>query len=189
MVATRFWLCVLPALLLTGVGCEGSENDESKQKAASAEGAQGGSEAKESTGSTGAAPKGRKDKQADGQSAGPVAKGESFELRAAAAPQYDSGSLGQFEVTLTGRGKWHINQDFPVKVSVAAPGEVELTKRELKKSDAAEFAEEKARFEIPFTPQSKGEHRVEAEVSFAMCTPETCVPQKKKLAVKLPVSK
>jgi hypothetical protein len=40
---------------------------------------------------------------------------------------------------------------------------------------------------VPFTPSAVGTHRVEAKVSFAVCTPETCVPDTRTLSLALPV--
>ncbi len=118
---------------------------------------------------------------------GPVVNDEAFELRAAASGPYTHGQLGQFAITLTTRGEWHVNQEYPIAVELTAPSEVGLPKAELERGDAAEFGEERARFDVPFTPTAAGEHRVEAKVSFAVCTDENCIPDERTLALVLPV--
>jgi len=134
----------------------------------------------------GAADQGAAD-EGEGQAAGPVVQTDSFRLAAEPAESYPSGELGQFAITLAPRGKWHLNQSFPTAVSLSAPTGVELPKDKLAKDDAAEFGKKSARFDVPFTPSEQGEHRLEAEVNFAVCTDETCVPKTKTLAVVLPV--
>ncbi|MFW5921661.1 MAG: hypothetical protein ACOCUS_07460 [Polyangiales bacterium] len=121
------------------------------------------------------------------EASGPVVQTDSYRLAAEPEGEYAKGELGQFAITLTGQGKWYINQEFGTKVKITAPDDFELPKSELEQEEAAEFGEEKARFDVPFTPGAAGEHQLEAEVEFAMCTPETCVPKTQKLAVLLPV--
>ena len=119
--------------------------------------------------------------------AGPVVNDEAFELRAAATGPYQQGQLGQFAITLTPRGEWHVNEEYPISVELEAPAALGLPRPELERADAAEFGEERARFDVPFTPTAAGEHRVQAKVSFAVCTPENCIPDERTLALVLPV--
>jgi hypothetical protein len=111
---------------------------------------------------------------------------ESYEIRAEVDESYARGELGQFALSLEGTGKWHLNLEYPTAVELDAPEAVKLPRARLTKDDAAEFAEEKARFDIPFTPQAAGSHRLVADIDFAVCTPSTCVPKHQKLAVVLP---
>lgn len=122
-----------------------------------------------------------------GEAAGPVVVDEGFELRASTGGPYRAGELGRFGITLSGRDGWHVNQDFPIRVELTAPSGVSFPKPALERPDAAEFGEERARFDVPFTPGAAGEHRVQAKVSFAVCTEENCVPDERTLAVLLPV--
>jgi hypothetical protein len=112
----------------------------------------------------------------------------SFELKLVSAGPYKSGELGSFQVSLKPRGEYHINQDYPMKVSVnVGEAAVSLPKKQLQKADAAEYGENVARFDVPFTAEKPGEHKVQCEVDFAVCTPETCVPDTRTLALALPV--
>ncbi len=121
------------------------------------------------------------------QPAGPRVHSESFELVAKAQnAAYTTGSAAAFDVTLSGRGEWHVNQDFPVSVEVSGPEAVAFPKKKLQRSDAKEFGEERARFQVPFTPASAGDHKVQAKVSFAMCTEANCVMENHTLALNLP---
>lgn len=110
-----------------------------------------------------------------------------FELAAAPAGPYAAGKLGSFAVTLKPRGGYHVNQDFPMTISVQSNAGVEFPKEKLGKPEAAQFGEQLARFDVPFTPKAAGAHKVEAHVRFAVCTPENCIPDERTLAVVLPV--
>ena len=127
------------------------------------------------------------EKRAPEQPAGPLVEDPRFELRATAEAQYPAGQLGRFGITLTGRDGWHVNQDYPTAITLRAPSAVTFPKDRLEKTDAAEFTEPRARFDVPFTPGAAGEHRCTAEVDFAICTDETCIPVQRTLAVVLPV--
>ncbi len=88
---------------------------------------------------------------------------------------------------MSGQGEWHLNQDFPFSVEVSHDADVTMPKERLGKDDAAEFADEAARVDIPLTPTAAGEHAVSAVVSFAVCNPESCVPHTETVGVRLAV--
>jgi hypothetical protein len=111
----------------------------------------------------------------------------SFELAAVPGGPYAVGQLGSFAVSLKPRGEYHINQDYPITVSMSPATGVNLPRSEFKKADAAVFGEKLARFDVPLTPQQKGAQRLEANVRFAVCTPETCIPDERTLALVLTV--
>ncbi|MBX3249848.1 MAG: hypothetical protein KF901_21905 [Myxococcales bacterium] len=122
------------------------------------------------------------------EASGPRAEDESFTLEA--RPEeggYTTGALGRFGIHIEGRGGWHLNHEFPVSVDVTAPAGVQLPRASLSKEDAAEFVDERARFDVPFTPSAAGEHEVQAVVSFAMCNPTSCVPKTFAVALALNV--
>ncbi|MEM9074650.1 MAG: hypothetical protein AAGE52_39510 [Myxococcota bacterium] len=121
--------------------------------------------------------------------AGPTAEEDTFLVEARAEEGgYASGTLGQFAIHLAGRGEWHLNEEFPLSVEIEAPEGVSVPKTTLAKEDAAEFGEESARFDVPFTPTAAGEHRVMARVNFAVCNPQSCIPKSATLALNLPTS-
>ncbi|MCA9605188.1 MAG: hypothetical protein KC619_06320 [Myxococcales bacterium] len=110
-----------------------------------------------------------------------------FELRATATGPYTTGQEGHFGVALTPRGEYHVNQDFPMTIRPCAGEGVTLPDAELGNEDAAERTERAARFSVPFTAETAGEHRVSAVVDFAVCTPENCMPEQRTIALLLPV--
>lgn len=100
---------------------------------------------------------------------------------------YAAGAEAQFAIQLTGAGEYHLNAEFPTRITVEGAEGLTLPKAELRGGDAAEFTEERARFDVPFTAAAAGEHEVRAKVEFAVCNPETCIPQTATLALNLPV--
>lgn len=111
----------------------------------------------------------------------------SFELALKPTGPYVAGKVSSFAVSLKPRGQYHVNQDYPFSVSLTAPSGVTLPKAELAKADAAEFTDNAVRVDVPFTAQSAGSHNITANVKFAVCTPETCVPDERTLALALAV--
>ena len=119
---------------------------------------------------------------------GPVAEDPTYELRATAAGPYTAGSEANFQIQLTPRGDYHVNQDFPMEIALSGPDGVTLPASALVNGDAAEFTEETARFDVPFTAAAAGEHTVTAEVDFAVCTPQACFPEHRTLALAVAVN-
>jgi hypothetical protein len=113
---------------------------------------------------------------------------DSYSLSLRPAGPYAANQLGNFVVALEPKGHWHINQEYPTTIKVKGPAGLELPKAELGKPDAAQFGDTLAKFDVPFTPKAAGPATVECEVSFAMCTAETCVPDTRTLALALPVN-
>lgn len=116
-----------------------------------------------------------------------VASDASFELRLAPGGTYRVGELGHVVLTLAPKGEYHVNQEYPMRLSMRGPSELTFPKTDIEKSDAAEYTESIAKFDVPLTPSVAGEHRVIADVDFAVCTEETCVPDQRKLALALTV--
>ncbi len=120
--------------------------------------------------------------------AGPRIETGAFILAVAPAqPKYRVGKPGAFEIALEGRGEWHVNQEYPIRVELSAPEGAGVAKQELVKDDAKEFGEKKVRFLAPVAPSAAGEHEVSCDVSFALCTDENCVLERRTVAMKLEV--
>ena len=106
---------------------------------------------------------------------------------AQAQPKYTAGKGGEVEIALEGRGEWHVNQEYPIRVDLRAADGVTLKKNELVKDDAKEFGEDKVRFLAAVEPSAAGDHEVTCDVSFAMCTEENCILEKRTVAMQLKV--
>ena len=120
--------------------------------------------------------------------AGPRLETGSFLLQVASTqPKYNVGKAGAVEIELEGRGEWHVNQDYPIRVDIKAGPGVGLQQKELHKDDAKEFNEDKVRFVAALAPAEAGDHEVTCDVSFAMCTDENCVLEKRTVAMQVKV--
>lgn len=120
--------------------------------------------------------------------AGPRIETGSFLLEVASVrPKYSVGKTGEVTIELEGRGEWHVNQDYPIRVELQAGPEAGLQQKELVKEDAKEFNEDRVRFVAGLAPAKAGDHEVTCDVSFAMCTDENCVLENRTLAMQVKV--
>jgi hypothetical protein len=109
-----------------------------------------------------------------------------FDLGSTSAGPFEAGQEGHFDIRLAARGNYHVNQDYPISVQITGPDGVTLPRATLGRPEAAEFSETVARFDVPFTAAT-GHHEVRALVDFAVCTPESCMPDSRTLAIALDV--
>jgi len=98
---------------------------------------------------------------------------------------FAAGKPGELQIQLEGRGGRHVNQDYPIRVKIAAGEGVSVAKDELVKADAKRFDEQQVQFLANVAPSVAGEHDVRCEVSFAMCTEENCIREKRTVAMVL----
>lgn len=167
-------------MLVPAIGCGSSSGDAVAAPAAVAMAAQ--PEAKAPTPQPSAAPA-----PAPSGPAPSTIDDSSFSLRLLQAGPYKPGELGRFVLQLQALGIYHVNQEFPIEITLSADADTALPKAKLERADAAEFGEKSARFEVPFTAKVAGDHTVHANVRFAVCTPETCVPDERNLSLALAV--
>jgi hypothetical protein len=120
--------------------------------------------------------------------AGPKIETDSFLLAMAPTqPTYTVGRAGELEIALQSRGEWHVNEDYPIRVDLKGGSGIKIGERELVKDDAKEFGAEKVRFVTSVEPTATGDHEVTCDVSFAMCTEENCILEKRTVAMVLEV--
>jgi hypothetical protein len=112
----------------------------------------------------------------------------SFELRGDAPGPYTAGTEGHFTIRLTPRGNYHVNQDYPLSITLTGPAGVTFPHATVTAEQAETMTEPLAAFSIPFTASSAGAQHVTALVDFAVCTPEACMPDTRTVAVDLSVN-
>jgi hypothetical protein len=94
------------------------------------------------------------------------------------APSAKMSAKAVAKIKIQPKGKYHINQDFPTKLTIDASSGVKLEKTKLTSKDAVKFEESAAEFEIAFTPASAGKKSFNGELKFAVCEGEqSCVPK------------
>jgi hypothetical protein len=116
----------------------------------------------------------------------PVFEEATFKLALSGEPSYTAGQPGTLKLVLDARGGYHVNQEYPIRIDLKAPAAVKLAKASLARPDAKAFTDVQAAFETGFTAEA-GTHEIIADVDFAVCTPETCVPDQRTLALRIDV--
>jgi len=98
--------------------------------------------------------------------------------------ELEAGTPGTLSVELRGAGGYHVNEQYPIAVDLdVRNGTIE--KPNLRRADATEYTQERARFRVPVTAQGPGT-TVRGRVRFAVCSAENCVPKTQNFAVALP---
>jgi hypothetical protein len=110
-----------------------------------------------------------------------------FTLQLAEAGPYKAGELARFVVKLEPHGHFHVNQEYPIEIALKGDADTNFPKASLTRADAAQFDEKSARFDVPFTAQAAGDHKLLANIKFAVCTAENCVPDERDLALAVAV--
>jgi hypothetical protein len=84
-------------------------------------------------------------------------------------------ATGTLKIT-PGKG-FHVNVDFPVKLSLEAPTGVTLNKAVMEKPDATSFDENNLTFTVKATAATAGSYHLKGKFKFAVCTASTCDPK------------
>lgn len=111
----------------------------------------------------------------------------SFSLHLIEAGPYKAGELGRVVVQLEPHGVYHVNQEYPIEIALSGDADTAFPKAKLERPDAAEFGEKKVKFDVPFTAKVAGDHKLLANVKFAVCTKENCVPDERNLTLAVAV--
>jgi hypothetical protein len=107
-----------------------------------------------------------------------VAAAEGYQLMLAAPAKVASGAEGVATLEIVPAKGWHLNNEFPAKLTVTAPADVALAQAEQKLADASAWSETSGTFTMRFTPSAAGDKKLDANLRFAVCTETTCDPKK-----------
>lgn len=91
-------------------------------------------------------------------------------------PQTTRGQEAVAHVRVHPRAPWHMNLDYPAKLHLQAPSDVQLVAPLLRKDDAQRFDDQALEFSVLFTPNAKGSRTIEAQLDFAVCGDASCGP-------------
>ncbi|PRQ05434.1 hypothetical protein ENSA5_02540 [Enhygromyxa salina] len=97
------------------------------------------------------------------------------------------GEEGKVNIRVVPSADWHINLEYPTKLSVTPPAGVEVAKAKLGKGDAVSLTEESCEFAVAFTPSEAGSKTFTGEFKFAVCQDTACVPKTEKLEFEVAV--
>jgi len=108
--------------------------------------------------------------------------GGNYKLDVKAPASAKKGEKATTIVHIEGTGKYHINEEYPTKLTITAPSGVKVEKATQTKADAKKFAKEGADFAIDFTSSETGKKSFTGELKFAWCATTDCNPATEKIA-------
>jgi hypothetical protein len=105
-----------------------------------------------------------------------------FTVEARPSGNYAAGKEGALEIVLDAKPPFHTNQQYPYKFKAKeAPG-VKFAQPVVGK-DAAKLEPQRLTMRVPFTPDGAGQRTVSGQFAFSVCTDETCLMEKRDLAL------
>jgi hypothetical protein len=111
-----------------------------------------------------------------------VADTEAYTVKLAVPDKVRTGAKGSASLEITPKKGWHLNDEFPYKLTVAAPAGTTVAKPEQTKKDTVAFSHQAMKWAIDFTASSAGDKAFTGKVKFAVCTETSCDPKKEELA-------
>ena len=118
--------------------------------------------------------------------AGPALAGDLHDVTTTPA-KAKVGASGKASVTLSAKNGWHLNQEAPVSLKLAAPAGVTVEKPKQTRKDLALSTQDQARFDVAFTATDAGKKDVTCEASFVICQDAACKPVKETVVLALDV--
>ena len=93
-------------------------------------------------------------------------------------------------ITVTPSNDFHVNVDFPTKITLEAPDGVKLMKTELTaggsskaQGDASAFSEKSMAFAVKATAEKPGSYEIKGTFKFAVCKVDQCFPKKQAITI------
>lgn len=188
------WLSL--SVVLSLVACSKSAGPQNQETGKSAD---TGAERIAVPGSTGGAPEGAPTMGgAKGAVPVPTAAGgddqfrlkpEEGKLVIEVPPDLKAGTEVIAKILLVPVEPYHVNKEFPTKVTLTPPAGVTIAKPELKaggadqtKGDADALDDKQLVFSVKLTPQA-GSHTIAGTFKFAVCDKDTCLAKKEQISI------
>jgi predicted small lipoprotein YifL len=108
--------------------------------------------------------------------------GGNYKLDVKAPASAKKGEKATTTVHVNATGDFHINTEYPSKLTVTAPSGVKLEKAKLEKADAKKLDKDGLDFAVEFTASETGKKSFTGELKFATCKTTDCAPQTEKIA-------
>jgi hypothetical protein len=105
-----------------------------------------------------------------------------FTLEAHPSGSYAAGKEGALEIVLAAKPPFHTNQQYPYKFKAKEGPGVKFAQPVVGK-DAAKLEPQRLTMRVPFTPDGVGQRTVSGQFAFSVCTDETCLMEKRDLAL------
>jgi hypothetical protein len=108
--------------------------------------------------------------------------GSNYKMELKAPASAKKGEKAAAKIHIEGTDGFHVNLEYPMKLTVDAPSGVTLDKSKQIGRDAVKFAKEGTDFAIGFTSAETGKKAFKGEFKFAVCTENNCSPTTEKIA-------
>ena len=116
-----------------------------------------------------------------------VADTDSYTVKLASPAKVTTGSKGSATLEIVPKKGWHLNEEFPYKLTMTAPSGAKVAKPEQGKKDTVAFSPDKMKWAIDFEASAAGDKAFTGKVKFAVCTETSCDPKKEELAFNVKV--
>jgi hypothetical protein len=103
------------------------------------------------------------------------------------APSARVSSRSLATITVQPTDGYHLNLEYPTKVTINAPAGVTVEKSKMAAGDATRLDKDAAQFDVAFVSAEKGRKAFTGEIKFAVCTETTCDPKVQALAFEVDV--
>jgi len=94
------------------------------------------------------------------------------------------------KITVTPGKGYHVNTEYPIKLTLAPPTGVTLTKTDFAagghdkaRGDADALDEQNLAFAVKLTPAASGSYTINGKFKFAVCDRDQCLPKKETIAI------
>jgi hypothetical protein len=114
--------------------------------------------------------------------------GDNYKMDVKPPAPVKKGAKAATKIHIEGTNGFHVNLEFPVKLTVSPPSGVTVEKQKQTQRDAVKFAKDGADFAIPFVAEETGKKSFTGEFKFAVCTENNCAPTVEKLAFDVEVN-
>jgi hypothetical protein len=98
------------------------------------------------------------------------------------SPSSKANERAVVKLSLAPKGAFHVNTEYPVKLTITPPDGVKLEKQKQTKDDAKRFEKAGLDFEVAFVADGSGKKSFTGELKFAVCTDTECKPSTEKVA-------
>jgi hypothetical protein len=116
-----------------------------------------------------------------------VADTDSYTVKLASPAKMTTGSKGSATLEIVPKKGWHLNDEFPYKLTVTPPAGTKVARPEQTKKDTVAFSRESMKWAIDFEASAAGDKAFTGKVKFAVCTETSCDPKKEELAFNVKV--
>jgi hypothetical protein len=101
-----------------------------------------------------------------------------------------AGTESTATITVKPGAGYHVNTEYPIKLTLTATDGVAIAKTELaagghdkSKGDADAFDEQNLTFSVKLTPAKTGSYTVNGSFKFAVCDKDQCLPKREQIAI------